>query len=193
MNTGIISSRYATALLRYTQETGGGERVCAQVRRLLDHPEQDPGPLEPELERLIRLLVQNGRMEDVRLILRTFLTKYYQSLGVKVAVLTTVVASEELEHKVRAMLEKQFGGEVLIESRVDPALVGGFTLEVGDYLLDASVRRQIETIRRQFVIQNNRILEWRRIQSRRARFPRSCWTSSAGSTTRSNTKKSATC
>ncbi|MBQ6244694.1 MAG: ATP synthase F1 subunit delta [Bacteroidales bacterium] len=158
MNTGIISSRYATALLRYTQETGGGERVCAQVRRLLDHPEQDPGPLEPELERLIRLLVQNGRMEDVRLILRSFLTKYYQSLGVKVAVLTTVVASEELEHKVRAMLEKQFGGEVLIESRVDPALVGGFTLEVGDYLLDASVRRQIETIRRQFVIQNNRIV-----------------------------------
>ncbi|MBR4585604.1 MAG: ATP synthase F1 subunit delta [Bacteroidales bacterium] len=158
MNTGIISSRYATALLRYTQETGGGERVCAQVRRLLDHPEQDPGPLEPELERLIRLLVQNGRMEDVRLILRTFLTKYYQSLGVKVAVLTTVVASEELEHKVRAMLEKQFGGKVLIESRVDPALVGGFTLEVGDYLLDASVRHQIETIRRQFVIQNNRIV-----------------------------------
>ena len=158
MNTGIISSRYATALLRYTQETGGGERVCAQVRRLLDHPEQDPGPLEPELERLIRLLVQNGRMEDVRLILRSFLTKYYQSLGVKVAVLTTVVASEELEHKMRAMLEKQFGCEVLVESRVDPALVGGFTLEVGDYLLDASVRRQIETIRRQFVIQNNRIV-----------------------------------
>ena len=158
MNTGIISSRYATALLRYTQETGGGERVCAQVRRLLDHPEQDPGPLEPELERLIRLLVQNGRMEDVRLILRSFLTKYYQSLGVKVAVLTTVVASEELEYKMRAMLEKQFGCEVLVESRVDPALVGGFTLEVGDYLLDASVRRQIETIRRQFVIQNNRIV-----------------------------------
>ena len=37
-------------------------------------------------------------------------------------------------------------------------LIGGFTLEVGDYLLDASVRRQIETIRRQFVIQNNRIV-----------------------------------
>ena len=45
MNTGIISSRYATALLRYTQETGGGARVCAQVRRLLEHPEERPAAL----------------------------------------------------------------------------------------------------------------------------------------------------
>ena len=158
MNTGIISSRYATALLRYVQETGGGERVCAQVRRLLDHPEQDPGKLEPELERFIRLLVKNGRLEDVRIIFRSFLTQYYRSLGVLVARLTTVVASEALEQKLQAMLSKQFGSEVLIESKVDPALIGGFTLEVGDYLLDASIRRQIETIRRQFVIKNNRIV-----------------------------------
>ena len=75
MNTGILSSRYANALLRYTEETGGGERVCAQVRLLLDHPDQDPGPLEPELERFIHLLVKNGRLEDVRIIFRSFLTQ----------------------------------------------------------------------------------------------------------------------
>ena len=158
MNTGIISSRYATALLRYTEETGGGERVCAQARRLLDHPDQNPGPLEPELERFVRLLVKNGRLEDVRFMLRSFIAMYYRSQGVQVARLTTVVPSGELERKLHAMLEKQLGCEVLIESRVDPSIVGGFVLEVGDYLLDASVRRQIETIRRQFVIQNNRIV-----------------------------------
>ena len=158
MNTGIISSRYATALLRYTEETGGGERVCAQVRRLLERPQQDPGPLEPELERLIRLVVKNGRLEDVKFILRSFVAMYYRSRGVQVARLTTVVPAGELERKIHAMLEKQLGCEVLLETSVDPDLVGGFTLEVGDYLLDASVRRQIETIRRQFVISNNRIV-----------------------------------
>ena len=158
MNTGIISSRYATALLRYTQETGGGERVCAQVQRLLEHPEEKPARLEPELERFVRLLVKNGRLEDVRFIFRSFLTMYYRSRGILVARLTTVVPARELEAKLRTMLEKKFGSKVLVESRVDPDLVGGFTLEVGDYLLDASVRRQIETIRRQFVIQNNRIV-----------------------------------
>ena len=158
MNTGIIASRYATALLRYTQETGGGERVCAQARRLLDHPEQNPGPLEPELERLVRLLVKNGRIEDAKFILRSFVAMYYRSRGIQVVQLTTVVPSEELEQRLRPVLEKQLGREVLIESKVDPELLGGFTLEVGDYLLDASVRRQIETIRRQFVISNNRIV-----------------------------------
>ena len=158
MNTGIIASRYATALLRYTEETGGGERVCAQVRRLLERPQQDPGPLEPELERLIRLVVKNGRLEDVKFILRSFVAMYYRSRGVQVARLTTVVPAGELERKIHAMLEKQLGCEVLLETSVDPDLVGGFTLEVGDYLLDASVRRQIETIRRQFVISNNRIV-----------------------------------
>ena len=158
MNTGILSSRYANALLRYTEETGGGERVCAQVRLLLDHPDQDPGPLEPELERFIRLVVDNGRLEDVRFMFRSFIEMYYRSRGILVARLTTAVPSAELEQKLRTMLEGKFGGEVLVESRVDPALVGGFTLEVGNYLLDASVRRQIETIRRQFIISNNRIV-----------------------------------
>ena len=158
MNTGIIASRYATALLRYTQETGGGERVCAQVRRLLEHPQENPGPLEPELERLVGLMVKNGRLEDVRFVFRSFIAMYYRSRGIQVAQLTTVVPSEGLERKLRTMLEKQFGTQVLIETKVDPELIGGFTLEVGDYLLDASVRRQIETIRRQFVISNNRIV-----------------------------------
>lgn len=158
MNTGIISSRYATALLRYVQETGGGERVCAQVHRLLEHPDQDPGPLEPELERFVRLLVSNGRMEDVRFMFRDFLSMYYRSRGICLARLTTAVPVPELEQKLCMLLEKQLGCEVRVESSVDPGLIGGFTVEVDDHLLDASVRRQVETIRRQFVIQNNRIV-----------------------------------
>lgn len=158
MNTGIISSRYAAALLRYTEETGGGERVYAQVRRLLEYPAQDPGPLEPELERFVRLLSDNGRLDEVRFIFRSFLSMYCRSKGIVVARLTTVVPAGGLERKLRTMLEKQFGGEVLVETRTDPELIGGFTLEVGDYLLDASVRRQIGTLRRKFVIQNNRIV-----------------------------------
>ena len=50
------------------------------------------------------------------------------------------------------------GARVEIESRVDPALVGGFTCEVDGYLLDASVKGQLERIRRQFIEKNNRIV-----------------------------------
>ena len=56
------------------------------------------------------------------------------------------------------MLEEKFGCKIVFESSVDPSLVGGFLVVVDDYLLDASVRSQIETVRRQFITQNNRIV-----------------------------------
>ena len=62
MNTGIISTRYATAFLQYVLQTGGGDRVCAQVRRLLSGTEPGPVVLEPELERFVLLLKKHGRL-----------------------------------------------------------------------------------------------------------------------------------
>ena len=45
-----------------------------------------------------------------------------------------------------------------MESALDPELLGGFVLELEDEMLDASVRRQIDDIRRQLVQKNNRII-----------------------------------
>ncbi len=158
MNTGIISTRYAKALLMYTQECGSGERVCTQVREILKAPDKVPAKLEPELERFVALLVRNGRMEDVRFILRSFVSMYYRSKGIRLASLVTSVPAPELETKLHRILERDFGCKVIFETSVDPSLIGGFVVEVDDYVLDASVRSQLETVRRQFIIQNNRIV-----------------------------------
>ena len=45
-----------------------------------------------------------------------------------------------------------------MEAEVDPSLIGGFTLSVDDKLLDASVSRQLEEIRRQLMEKNKRIV-----------------------------------
>lgn len=157
MNTGAVSSRYAKALLKYVQETGRGEQVCAQVRTLLSSPDS-AGTLEPELQKFTELLVKNGRMEDVRLIFTTFVRMYYESTGTLLAHLTTTIPAPEVALKLHDLLEKQTGGRVIMDTEVDPSLIGGFVLEVGDYMLDGSVRHQIEAIRRQFVTQNNRLV-----------------------------------
>ena len=158
MNTGAISSRYAKALLKYVQQTGRGEQVCAQVHELLRNPDLKGAELEPELQRFVALLSRNGRLEDVRLILRSFERMYCESVGILQMQLVTVVPSPETEARLKALLDEQTGLKVWLESSLDPDLIGGFTLQVGDYMLDASVRRQIDDIRRQFVIQNNRIV-----------------------------------
>lgn len=158
MNTGILSVRYANALLEFSKETGHVDRVFHQVNNLLKHPEVTPDRLEPELERFTLLLMKNHRMDILRFILRTYVRMYYDFKGIRAVHLTTAVSSPELEKKLSSLLEKKFGCKVLLESVVDPSLVGGFVVRVDDYMLDASIRSQIESIRRQFIIQNNRIV-----------------------------------
>lgn len=159
MNTGAISSRYAKALLKFTQETGGGERVCHQAEAILANPDVlATTALEPELQNFVQLLARNGRLGDVRLILRTFVDTYYNSIGVMKGHLRTVVAAPGLEDRIIPLLEKQFGCKVLLDTEIDPAILGGFIIEIGEYQLDASVRHQIELIRRDFVISTNRLV-----------------------------------
>lgn len=159
MNTGIISTRYASALLKYVEETGGGERVAAQVWALLHDKDTKPEVLEPELERLVRILVANGRMSEIRFILRSFITLYYRSKGMKlVRLISTAPVPEEIQQRLCGLLEKQFECKVSFDVEVDPAIIGGFILIIDDYMLDASVRNQIEKIRREFIVQNNRLV-----------------------------------
>ena len=159
MTTGTISSRYARALLKYVKETGGGERVCAQAEALLRDPDMlEKVTLEPELQKFVELLAENGRIGDVRLALRTFTDMYYRSIGVMKARLTTVVDTPSLDERLVPMLERQFGCRVILEKETDPSILGGFIIDTGEYQLDASVRHQIELIRREFVISTNRLV-----------------------------------
>ena len=158
MNTGIISSRYATALLRLVDETGNGEAVYGQVVRILQDPDSMPRKLEPELSHLVSLLVKNKRLENVKLILHRFTELYNASRGRRLVTLKTAVPAPELEQRVKDLLQERFTGEIVLESEVDPALIGGFILTIDDKLLDASVSRQLEEIRRQYIEKNKRIV-----------------------------------
>ena len=188
MNTGIIASRYAKALLRLVEETGSGDAVVSQAhsvldalvdvpdfRRLLVDPSVDVGkklslletavvapPCHPELRRFFELLLRNGRIGDIALILKSFEDQYYESKGIVRGRLILPsepdAAARALEDKLKALIESSTGKTLLLVTEVDQSLIGGFVLEVEDKLLDASVSRQLERIRAQFVERNRRIV-----------------------------------
>lgn len=158
MNTGAITKRYATALLRLTQESGRGGQVCSQVRAMLRDSNRIPATLEPDLQKFIGLLAQKGRTDYLRRILRTFVDLYCESVGLRHVTLTSAVPSPALERRVRAELESRFGSNVLIETEVDPALIGGYRVEVDGRMMDASVRRQLQILEREFIEKNKRIV-----------------------------------
>ena len=158
MNTGAVTNRYAKALLLLTQESGRGAEVCSQVMALLRDPSSVPARLEPDLARFVAFLVQKGRRDYLQRILRTFVDLYCASVGVSHVVLTSAVESPELEERVRTVLESRLGHGILLETEVDPALIGGYRVEVDGKMLDASVRRQLQILRREFIVKNNRIV-----------------------------------
>lgn len=158
MNTGAISTRYAKALLRWSQESGAADAVAGQVRTMLSDPDNIPQKLVPELEKFVAFLIAKGRKEYLRSVFRKFIELYNREVGVKYARLTAVGDSPALTEKIRTLLEKQTGCKVNMETVVDPGLIGGFVVEVDGYTLDASVRHQIDTVRRQFMVSNNRIV-----------------------------------
>ena len=155
MNTGVITTRYATALLKWVDETGRSEQVCSQVLRILRDPEALSEPLVPELQSLVSLLARNGRTSYLKYVLITFLRLHNEEHHIKLATLCTAVPSPQTEEQVRKLLE---GSKVIFDTRVDPSLIGGFVLKVDDMLLDASVSSQLSEIRRQFITKNRRIV-----------------------------------
>ena len=158
MNQGAVSSRYARAFLQLVQESGRGEQVFTQVRALLKDATSAPQPIEPDIEKLVLLLRRNHRQDCLKLIFTDFIRLWCEAQRIVIAKLVTAVPSPDLSGKLEAMLAARTGCRVLMETAVDPELLGGFVLELDNEMLDASVRRQIDDIRRQLVQKNNRII-----------------------------------
>ena len=158
MNQGAVSSRYATAFLRLVQESGRGEQVFTQVRALLADASSVPQPLEPDIQKLVLLLRRNKRLDCLKFVLNDFVRMWCEANHVVVAKLVSAVASPELPARAEELLSSRTGCRVILDYSVDAELLGGFVLELENETLDASVRRQLDDIRRQLVQKNNRII-----------------------------------
>ena len=158
MNQGAVSSRYARAFLQYVEESGRGEQVFTQVRALLADPSSAPQPLEPDIEKLVLLLRRNHRLDCLKLVLHDFVRLWCQEHRIVLVKLVTAVPSPGLPERLEALLAARTGCKVIMESAIDPDILGGFVLELDNEMLDASVRRQIDDIRNQLVQKNNRII-----------------------------------
>ena len=65
----------------------------------------------------------------------------------------------------RQELRTAFGRDPLLETSIDPDLLGGLTVQVGDVLYDASIRTRLEQMRTQLIERSSHA-----IQSQRDRF-----------------------
>lgn len=185
MNRSLVITRYATALVKYVQETGEGAVVCRESETLVKTLGKAPefakalaskdvladdekhrlvqgalgGSMSETMSRFALLVIRRGRADLLQDMLRNFITRYNRSIGRRHVRLTiTREPSEEIMQRFHQLVRSKTGDEPVFEVIVDPSLVGGFVMDLEDTLLDASIKRQLDIIKEQFIIRNRRIV-----------------------------------
>jgi F-type H+-transporting ATPase subunit delta len=101
---------------------------------------------------LVLTLVRRGRVESLPEVRREYARLLRQSRGIVAAhVVSAVPLSEAEAADVREAVGRLAGAEAELQTSVDPALIGGLTVQIGDRLYDASVRGRLERLRTQLV------------------------------------------
>ncbi len=97
----------------------------------------------------LKVLSDNGREEIFEDVLRRYEDLVKEHLGrVEVEVTTAVELSEETERRLRERLGRILEGqEVILETRVDPDLLGGAVFRFGGRMMDGSIRGRLESLR----------------------------------------------
>lgn len=100
----------------------------------------------------IHLLIRKGREQNLDEIAQAFITQYRTNQKIRMVKLTTAtVVDQSVVDVLKSKLQANFpGGSVEMEVAVDPSILGGFILDMGDKQLDASISRDLNDIRKQF-------------------------------------------
>jgi len=164
--------RYAEAAFEIAQRDGTVEQWLEQLDRvsaIAEDPDsvrrlEDPAvPFEvrrdallaalgsdslPPVRNLLQLILRRRRVEMLGQMGREFRRLYNRREGITEA---TAVTSSELDADelaaLREKVERMAGGRLDLHLEVDPSLIGGVQLRLGDRLIDGSVRGRLERLR----------------------------------------------
>ena len=171
-----IADRYAKSLIDLAAERGALEDVTADIRHFVDTlANRDlqlllASPIvstdrklkildtlyegfNPITAGFIRIVTQKRREEALPEIAQAFLAQYRKLKGISSVRISSAAAlgESEIEHiKAKLIREGISTDQIELEQHVDPELIGGFVVEVGDLLYDASISKQLSDLRRQF-------------------------------------------
>jgi F-type H+-transporting ATPase subunit delta len=116
----------------------------------LDVTQRAFAKLSQPVRNLILLLVRRGRIEQLPRVAAEFARLDDERNGLTHATATSAapLGTEEVR-AIAARLEQLTGSHVSLETNVDPGILGGVVVRIGDRLIDGSVRGRLERLRNQ--------------------------------------------
>ncbi|MDR2183235.1 MAG: ATP synthase F1 subunit delta [Clostridiales bacterium] len=101
---------------------------------------------------LFHLLLRRGRKDEILGVLRHFDVLYMDYARKTVAKLYSPVAlPSEKVAEIAAILSRKLDKTVQIESIIDDSLIAGLRVEVDGYVFDASIKHQMETLKKELL------------------------------------------
>lgn len=175
MNEGLIPRRYAKALYKVAVERKVDERVYVLMQTLVSSFDNtsglqgvvsNPFVAQDEKDKIIitaagagvadttfadflKVLVHNKRIDMVNEIARAYVDIYRQQHNIrKVEVVSAAPLDLAVLGRITSLVERHLHGATMeFTTTVDPALIGGFVINVDNQRLDASVSNQLKELR----------------------------------------------
>ncbi len=174
MDIGIVSVRYAKALLKYATGKGETTAVYEAMQKLRDAFERVPSlratldnPIIDDAKKLnvlnlasggrtcsclnqfFRLVLKNRRVTMVQFMANSYIDSYRKQNHLVYSRLTVPVpVSDSTLERLKGLVKEKTDNEVEFVVHVDPAIIGGFIMEYDAYSYDASVRGRLQSIRK---------------------------------------------
>jgi F-type H+-transporting ATPase subunit delta len=181
MKTGLIASRYARALFQFAVDRQAEDKVFENIRlveKILSETTQlklvlkNPllgkdvkkqlvitacgGKVHPVFERFIDLTLQNKREALLHNVAMKYMDFYYESKNLAIVRLTTAFPLEQdTEKKLISSIKNLIQKDLMVEKIVEPKIIGGFILEIGDVRWDGSISRQLKKIHQKMVVSHS--------------------------------------
>ncbi|WP_338872006.1 ATP synthase F1 subunit delta [Spirosoma sp. SC4-14] len=178
MAVATVASRYAKSLLDLAQEKGLTDALYKDMRLfkqtvdqsrplllMLKNPivrtEKKSAVLKAVFEKrfnpltmsFLQIITQKNREPIMDAIAEAFISQYDRLKGVERAtIITTLPLTEPLREKFKAMVLQVTDGKLVeLDEKIDPNLIGGYILRVGDQQIDSSVRNKLNELKLQFM------------------------------------------
>lgn len=97
------------------------------------------------------ILLENNRIAILKSVAQKYLELYNEANQVQVATVTTAIPLDNrLEMKIQDKIMELTGKGATIKNIVDPSIIGGFILRIGDLQYNASVAKSFSNLKREF-------------------------------------------
>ena len=173
-----VAYRYAKALFDRALETGKVDDVHADLTQIkkVNHKELSAilgspviggekkiaifeavfsNHVQPITISFFKLIFNKSRSLAIKDIIEAYFDKYRLHKGIKVVEMTTAVSiSEDVKQAIVKELQNinmLVGKTIELKEKVDASIIGGILLQVEDKLFDASIKHDLQTIKRQFI------------------------------------------